>query len=65
VAFHVPYLSQETRQQILLDYRDHLSNLDRLPAPGSRLPALAFPSLDDFDAMRSRFRATRLSKLLK
>ena len=42
VAFHVPYLSQETRQQILLDYRDHLSNLDRLPA-------LTFPSPEDLD----------------
>lgn len=41
-AYHVPYVTQESRQQILVEYSDRLSHLDDL------VP-LRFPSLDDFD----------------
>lgn len=43
VAFHVPYISEQARQQYLAQYREHLLTLDE------RAP-LVFPSLDDFDA---------------
>ncbi|MNR07594.1 hypothetical protein D3C85_1237210 [compost metagenome] len=42
VAFHVPYISQEARQQYLEQYRQHLLTLDQRPS-------LTFPSLDDYD----------------
>mgnify|MGYP001597171341 CR=1 FL=1 len=43
VGWHVPYVTQEQREQIVTDYRQRLRGLDRL-AP------LDFPRLDDFDA---------------
>lgn len=43
IAYHVPYVSDAERRQMLADYREHLLGLERL-AP------LPFPSLDDFDA---------------
>ena len=42
IAYHVPYISQEARQQMLLDYAEHLQNLDQLDA-------LVFPKLEQFD----------------
>lgn len=42
VAWHVPYVSPETRAEILQGYRRHLLTLDE------RAP-LRFPSVDDFD----------------
>ncbi|MBL8453740.1 MAG: NAD(P)H-dependent oxidoreductase [Zoogloea sp.] len=42
VAWHVPYVSPETRAEILQGYRQHLLTLDE------RAP-LRFPSVDDFD----------------
>ncbi|MNC06832.1 Glutathione-regulated potassium-efflux system ancillary protein KefF [compost metagenome] len=42
VAFHVPYISQEARQEYLEQYRQHLLTLDQRPS-------LTFPSLDDYD----------------
>ena len=42
VAYHVPYVSDEERQTILLDYEQRLLSLDQL-AP------LSFPRMDDFD----------------
>jgi NAD(P)H dehydrogenase (quinone) len=41
-AYHVPYITPEARQQILLDYAQQLHGLDTL------VP-LSFPSLNDFD----------------
>jgi NAD(P)H dehydrogenase (quinone) len=41
-AYHVPYISHEGRQQILLDYEQRLLNLDALEV-------LSFPSMGDFD----------------
>lgn len=41
-AYHVPYISNEARQQILLDYQQYLHNLENLPA-------LDFPKLEQFD----------------
>lgn len=41
-AYHVPYISAEARQGILLDYRQHLLNLE------NEVP-LSFPSMNDFD----------------
>jgi NAD(P)H dehydrogenase (quinone) len=41
-AYHVPYITQERRQEILELYRIHVRNL-------LQMPALRFPSLDDFD----------------
>ncbi len=41
-AYHIPYITHESRQEILDQYRQHLRALPRMPA-------LAFPSLDDFD----------------
>ena len=43
IAYHVPYISDAARQDILVDYRSRLASIDEL-AP------LHFPSLDDFDA---------------
>ena len=42
IAYHVPYISQEARQQILLNYAKHLQSLDQLDA-------LVFPKLEQFD----------------
>ncbi len=42
IAFHVPYISLEARQQYLEQYRQHLLTLDQRPS-------LMFPSLDDYD----------------
>jgi NAD(P)H dehydrogenase (quinone) len=41
-AFHVPYVSQEDREEMLLRYRAHLLGL-------SEMPLRRFPSLDAFD----------------
>ncbi|MBK8176566.1 MAG: NAD(P)H-dependent oxidoreductase [Rhodospirillales bacterium] len=41
-AYHVPYISDAARREILVSYREHLLALDRLPP-------LRFPRLDDFD----------------
>lgn len=41
-AYHVPYISHEGRQQILLDYQQRLLQLDTLEA-------LRFPRMEDFD----------------
>lgn len=41
-AYHVPYLSHEGRQQILVDYQQRLQHLDDLEP-------LRFPSMGDFD----------------
>ena len=41
-AYHVPYISNEARQQMLVDYQQHLSNLENLKA-------LEFPKLEQFD----------------
>ncbi|MNC65378.1 Flavodoxin-like fold protein [compost metagenome] len=41
-AYHVPYISHEARQQILLDYQQYLHNLENLPV-------LDFPKLEQFD----------------
>ena len=42
IAYHVPYISQEARQQILRNYAKHLQSLDQLDA-------LVFPKLEQFD----------------
>ena len=42
IAYHVPYISQNARQQILIDYRQHLQNLENLRP-------LTFPRLEQFD----------------
>ena len=42
VAYHVPYISNEARQQMVVDYQQHLSNLENLKA-------LEFPKLEQFD----------------
>ncbi len=42
VAYHVPYISNEARQKMLVDYQQHLSNLENLKA-------LEFPKLEQFD----------------
>ena len=42
VAYHVPYISNEERQKILLDFQHYLTNLDTLQP-------LQFPVLEDFD----------------
>lgn len=47
IGWHVPYVTPEARARILADYRDALRTLD------SR-PALAMPSLDDFNPDMSR-----------
>ena len=42
IGYHVPYISQQAREQLLVDYAGHLG---RLPA----LEPLRFPRLDEFD----------------
>lgn len=42
VAYHVPYVADEQRQQMLQDYATHLRQVEQLEA-------LSFPRLDDFD----------------
>jgi NAD(P)H dehydrogenase (quinone) len=42
VGWHVPYISEEARAQMMLDYRKHLTELPSLEP-------LKFPSLNDFD----------------
>lgn len=41
-AYHVPYITNEARQQILLDYEHYLKNLENLKP-------LEFPKLEQFD----------------
>ena len=41
-GYHVPYISQEAREQILEDYKLRLSQIDQLQP-------LVFPTLDQFD----------------
>lgn len=41
-AYHIPYITHDARQHTLEQYRHHLRTLPEMPA-------LAFPSLDDFD----------------
>ena len=43
IGYHVPYISQEARQQLLADYADRLARVDGLEP-------LRFPKLADFDA---------------
>jgi NAD(P)H dehydrogenase (quinone) len=43
VGYHVPYLSDEQRQEILQNYRNYLANLDALTP-------LTMPDLSQFDA---------------
>ncbi len=42
IGYHIPYIDQVAREQILQDYSDYLSNLDQLTP-------LEFPTLDQFD----------------
>lgn len=42
IAYHVPYISNEARQQLLIDYQQHLNTLQERPA-------LIFPKLEAFD----------------
>ena len=42
IGFHVPYISQEAREQILVDYKNYLANLDDLTP-------LRYPHMDEFD----------------
>ena len=42
IGYHIPYIDQTAREQILQDYSDYLSNLDQLTP-------LEFPTLDQFD----------------
>lgn len=42
IGYHVPYISQEAREQILQDYTQYLAKLDELQP-------LQFPTLDQFD----------------
>jgi NAD(P)H dehydrogenase (quinone) len=42
IGYHVPYISQEAREQILQDYTQYLAKLDELQP-------LVFPTLDQFD----------------
>lgn len=43
IGYHVPYITQEAREQVLVDYKDYLANLDKLQP-------LVFPTLDQFDS---------------
>src|SRR5690606_26600290 len=43
-AYHVPYLSDEDRRDLLHSYKAHLDH-------GEALPALLMPSLDHYDAI--------------
>lgn len=42
VAYHVPYLTDEERQKILVNYKDYLSNLEAIEP-------MIFPNMSDFD----------------
>lgn len=42
IAYHVPYIPDEARQQLLQQYQQHLQNLEQLQA-------LEFPKLEQFD----------------
>ena len=42
VAYHVPYVSQEAREQMLQAYQTHLRGLDQIEP-------LRFPRMRDFD----------------
>ncbi|ENU30287.1 hypothetical protein F991_02086 [Acinetobacter sp. CIP-A165] len=42
MAYHVPYISNEDRQNILMNFEDYIKNLDDLEA-------LEFPHLENFD----------------
>jgi NAD(P)H dehydrogenase (quinone) len=42
IGYHVPYISQEAREQVLEDYKAYLKNLDNATP-------LQFPTLDQFD----------------
>ena len=42
IAYHVPYITNEARQQLLQQYQQHLQNLEQLQA-------LEFPKLEQFD----------------
>ncbi|WP_433846794.1 NAD(P)H-dependent oxidoreductase [Acinetobacter proteolyticus] len=42
VAYHVPYISREDRQKIVVDFEQYLQNIDDLQP-------LAFPLLENFD----------------
>ena len=42
IGYHIPYIDQAAREQILKDYSDYLSNIDDLKP-------LEFPTLDQFD----------------
>lgn len=42
VAWHVPYISDDDRKEILINWQAHLENLDSEPV-------LTFPKLSDFD----------------
>jgi NAD(P)H dehydrogenase (quinone) len=42
IGYHVPYISQEAREQILVDYTHYLANLDELTP-------LRYPHMDEFD----------------
>ncbi len=42
IGYHIPYIDQAAREQILTDYSDYLSNIDELKP-------LEFPTLDQFD----------------
>ncbi|RLZ09560.1 flavodoxin family protein [Acinetobacter sp. 2JN-4] len=42
MAYHVPYISNEDRQNILMNFEDYIKNLDDLEA-------LEFPQLENFD----------------
>ena len=42
IGYHVPYISQEAREQILVDYKHYLANLNDLNP-------LRYPHMDEFD----------------
>ena len=42
IAYHVPYISQEAREQMLVDFQKHLENIEQLQP-------LVFPKLEQFD----------------
>ncbi len=42
IAYHVPYISQEARQQMIADYQEYLENLESLQP-------LDFPKLEQFN----------------
>ena len=42
IAYHVPYINQEAREQMLVDFQKHLENIEQLQP-------LVFPKLDQFD----------------